>query len=276
MGGLGSDCSGSEISSSGGVLAGWHQRLLKNLALLDPAECASVDASVHALREHWVQRHPVVPFFTLGASNYFDIAHIPEPPYYRIAKALNPLLREHFGWLYERLAARIAEAFRVPCVYTARLALPGFHVFQAHPALEQPVGLMHQEWFARRYEPATFSSPIHCDTPHLIVDWSDMRVVDRRHPISFTLAITLPHAGAGMYVWDVGIEHSLRVPEWVTRRVLDQSPPREHAYREGALALHSGLMFHQVAPLRDLRPDDTRITLQGHGLPCDGAIQLYW
>lgn len=255
---------------------GWHQRLLKNVDLLDASQCRRVRASVFALREQWVRRHPVVPFFTLGASNYFDIAHNAELPYYRMAERLNPLLDEHFGWLYRLLGERIATELEVQVAYPSRLARPGFHVFLAHTQLEHPRALMHQEWFVHRYDREGFASPIHCDTPHLVVDWSDMREVDRRYPISFTLAVALPRSGAGMFVWDVGIEQSSWLPEPVTRRLLEERAPREHRYSEGMFALHSGLFFHQAAPLRDLQPDDVRITLQGHGLPCDGAMQLYW
>jgi len=35
-------------------------------------------------------------------------------------------------------------------------------------------------------------------------------------------------------------------------------------------------MLHQIAPAKDMKPNDERITLQGHGLICDGILRVYW
>ena len=49
-----------------------------------------------------------------------------------------------------------------------------------------------------------------------------------------------------------------------------------HPYTPGVLMLHSGHTLHQIAAVDQAYPDDERITLQGHGLYCDGAWTIYW
>lgn len=258
------------------AVPGWRATMLRNIDLLDEGECLTVRGEVEALREQWVRRHERLPFFTLGASNYFDIAYNPELPYYRMAARLNPVLRERLGWLYERLAERLGEALGIPVEYPPPLALPGFHIFHAHPEFGEFGALMHRAWFESRADPAVVASPIHCDTPQHVVDWSGVGEPDLRYPVSFTLAVALPADGAGMRVWDVRIEQTAHLPESLAGGFLARRTPRLHRYRVGAFALHSGLFYHQVDSMRDMRPDDVRITLQGHGVPCRGAMQLYW
>ena len=72
--------------------------------LLDQAECRRVRKELDVVREHWVQRHPSRPFYTVGAANYFDITYNPMLPYYRMAARWNPMLREHFGWVLREAA----------------------------------------------------------------------------------------------------------------------------------------------------------------------------
>ncbi|WP_019503692.1 aspartyl/asparaginyl beta-hydroxylase domain-containing protein [Pleurocapsa sp. PCC 7319] len=48
-----------------------------------------------------------------------------------------------------------------------------------------------------------------------------------------------------------------------------------HPYKTGNMILHSGLHYHQVAPIK-AQPKEARITLQGHGIFGEGSWQLYW
>jgi hypothetical protein len=248
-----------------------------DLPLLDAAECADIRARVEALRPLWTRRHPSRPFFTLGASNYFDIAHNPALPYYDMARRLNPVLMEHFQPLYRKVARALADHLHCMVGYTERLALPGFHVFEADPAFEDVRGLTHREWFARRDDPEIVSSPIHCDTPHYVVDWgAEAPQVQMSRPISFTLAIDMPATGAGMYVWDLRMHEAAGFSDEELHAALAQRRRVLREYRRGNMALHDGMSFHQVAPLRDPRPGEMRITLQGHGVPASGVMRLFW
>ena len=73
-------------------------------------------------------REREAPAFTLGASaGNADGAH---PRVYRArAERDNPALAESFGWLYDRLAERLAELLGEPVRCTAHFGLPGFVIY---------------------------------------------------------------------------------------------------------------------------------------------------
>jgi hypothetical protein len=250
---------------------------VKNVAMLTISDCLRVRQTLETLRSHWVQRHPVAPFYTLGASNYYDIADNPERPYAEMALKYNAILRDRLGWLYDQLAATLAAELQAPVGYPEGFALPGFHIFESFPAFEQPQALLHREWFRQRYNPDVISTPIHCDTPHLLFNWgSSYHDINFSHPISLTLAITLPQNGAGMYVWQLHRNETLTLMPAAVTELLETRPKALHLYQAGHFALHSGYWYHQVAPFWEAQPGDMRITLQGHGLKCHGTWQLYW
>jgi hypothetical protein len=240
-----------------------------------PAECASVRAALEELRPHWIQRHPVAPFYTMGASNYFDIAFNPVLPYYRMAARYNAMLLEHLGWFYTKLTEAIAEHLGEPAAYRQNLALPGFHIFLSDKSFAQPKELTHLEWFRAKGKEDVVGSAMHCDTAHHVVDWGGSEV-DLANPISITISIVLPQAGAGLQYWDFGLEKTDGLPQAALREMLIQSPRHYHPYRVGGMAIHSGLRYHQMAPMPDMEPGDERITLQGHGVRCQGVWQLFW
>ena len=107
-------------------------------------------------------------------------------------------------------------------------------------------------------------------------DWDGFKSVDFNRPISFTLAVALPKYGGGLSVWDVWHEEMVgRSPEEI-KALIKSRERKHHAYRVGHMVLHSGHMVHQIAPMVNAQPDDERITLQGHGLLCDGTWRVYW
>lgn len=250
--------------------------MITTVELLTEQECQEIRAGIDDLKHLWIQRHLTVPFYTLGASNYFDIATKFPTPYYQMATEYNPILQAHFGKLYQRLADALADRLQAPVGYRNRLALPGFHIFLADPAFGQMLGLTHRQWYHALDKPEIVASPIHCDTPHTIVDWGTKEGLDFNNPISFTLAIALPKCGAGMHVWDLWLKETTDLSEAKLEERINSSPKQLYSYEVGKLALHSGQMYHQVASMPNMQIDDERITLQGHGLMCDGTWQLYW
>lgn len=54
------------------------------------------------------------------------------------------------------------------------------------------------------------------------------------------------------------------------------SAPLVVPYKVGQMFYHTGHVLHQIIPGYDLQPDDRRITLQGHGIKCDGIWRLYF
>jgi len=197
------------------------------------------------------------PFYTLGTASYLDSSEGDDSEYRKLAQQSNPILLEHFSSLYDRLKHALEEATGAPVIYEKELALPGFHIFLSDKMFEKPI------------------ASVHFDLQFESIQW-DYEDVDYDNLISFTLPITLPHTGGGLYYWDI---FRPDVKDLLRRELdaLKETKERKyHPYEVGNLVVHNGLMLHQIAPGKDLAPDDSRITLQGHGLFCDGAYRLYW
>src|SRR3954465_5907561 len=75
------------------------------IPVLSSVECELVRQTVHALRSSWIARGSAdYPFYTVGAASYIDAVPGTTPPRYsEILVETNPVLREHFHWLYARL-----------------------------------------------------------------------------------------------------------------------------------------------------------------------------
>lgn len=229
---------------------------LARLPLLDAAECARALETVLAHREAWTARLPGAPFYTLGAASYLDAA-AGAAPYYAVAAELNPLLERGFGWLYERLLPALASHLGADAAFEPRAARPGFHVFLAHPSFGRPL------------------ARIHFDLQYLNLEWDGGRDLSR--PVSFTLPVRLPRAGAGLNTWNIAKPEYDAMTPGQRERIGDDHPPDRVPYEEGVLVCHSGTLLHQIAPAsRPMDPDDMRVTLQGHALPGEGGYRVYW
>lgn len=234
---------------------------MQTMPILDAAECERTRMLVHGLRPYWVQRAPL-PFFTLGAATYMDAVEGRNQAYLDAAARLNEVLRRSFGWLYERVHGALASILHGTVTPAPGLALPGFHVFLAHPAFAQPLASVHLDLQYREH------------------DWNRLGEPDLARPVSFTLAITLPAAGSGLFVWPrawpevqamhAGLLHS--ATETATR----SQPPCFVPYSAGAVVVHDGHVPHQIAPPPQIGPGDERITLQGHAVRCGDTWYTYW
>lgn len=237
--------------------------MITTIDVLTPEQCARAVESVHAFSDHWLPRgSEQLRFYTLGAASYIDASR-DRALYDRHATENNPLLAEHFGWLHalvrEALSAHLGQA----CVQAPGLALPGFHVWRAPMIITTP------------------TASVHFDLQHQLVGLSSRERPLLHKTISFTLAVKVPKAGAGMDLWDVTYDDMSATFE--RTRVWPATEPFchpdlvvHHPYQLGVLALHDGTRLHRIAPTPELAPDDERITLQGHGVLRDGTWQLYW
>lgn len=230
--------------------------MITEINLLSPEECSTICTTVHNLKEYWIQRHLLLPFYTLGAASPYDVP-VDKSGYYQKAKYFNTILKNSFEWLYDRLANAIAQQLGMIASYPETLALPGFHIFLSHPAFEQPVGA------------------IHCDKSYRF-HWQPADDVDFDHPLSFTLAVRLPTSGGGMILWDLPYEEVKGLNHSEIEQIASTRKKYFHPYRVGTLLLHSGLIVHQIAPGKNLQLNDERITLQGHAVRCQGRWQLHW
>ena len=238
--------------------------MFDTISLLSSQECESVRRAVLALRPRWITRgSPEHPFHTLGAASYIDASPAPAAPRYaEVAVETNPLLRAHFPWLYARVMYRLSVYLQAEVRTAAELALPGFHIWEG---LNVPTGPLS----------------VHFDLQYLSIPWPEVRRADRSRPLSFTLPIALPSQGGGLNSWDLSYEaHAADQREagrlTPVHEMIKDRTRTFHPYAEGVLTLHSGHTLHQIAAVERAFADDLRITLQGHGLYCDGAWTIYW
>ncbi|NRO97469.1 hypothetical protein GWC77_16215 [Paraburkholderia sp. NMBU_R16] len=258
-------------------LTGHPDQLEAELPLFSAGQGAAFAERARDLDAFWLPRHARLPFYTLGATNYYDITANPARPYERLARQYNPLLRECFAQLYDTLVAGLAEHLRRPVTFLAGSALPGFHIFDGHPefAPRAEHDVLHRVWFTRRDGPEFPGNPIHVDTAHGALDLANVSVPNLPPTLSFTLPLGLPREGAGMALWPLGVADLAHLDGASQLERLRASPTRFVAYRPGTLFLHSGTCYHQARGL-PVTPGDHRITLQGHGIWIDGAWRLFW
>ncbi|MBU9425296.1 hypothetical protein [Burkholderia gladioli] len=211
----------------------------RHLALLDAPACEDWVMRVMLARRHWRQRHPLVPFYTLGLAAYLDSPGS-GTGLYRDAlarRASNALLARQFQPLLDSVAAALAESLAAPTMLAEDAALPGFHIYLPNPVFGEPVAKVHRDLQFQDVYPA--SRPAAGDL------------------VSFTLSLSTP-PGSGLNQW-----------------ADEAGQPEFFPYRDGMLIVHDGLVTHQAV----LACNGTveRITLQGHGIRRDdGRFVLYW
>jgi hypothetical protein len=231
---------------------------VQNYPLLAADECTRLAAAIHEMRPYWLQRHPVAPFFTLGVASYLDATQEPQRFYHDPSYHMNTVLAASFSWVYRRLLDGLTQLLREKVVYRPSCALPGFHVALWCPAFEN------------------WEASVHQDLQYQLLDWNPAEKPDFRRPLSFTLSITLPQHGGGLNIWDVNHDELEGLSPDERHRKIMAARMQYHPYQLGHLAVHSGHKVHQIARTKKELEGDERVTLQGHGIRCDGVWQLYW
>ena len=224
---------------------------LVSLPVLEPADCDVYWEALQEVRASWTARHPLAPFFTLGAASYLDAGE----EYQALAAAANPVLASRFASLLERVRQAIAAHTGDP-VEVGRFALPGFHIFQAHPAFERPV------------------ASIHCDLQFQGLAWGSG--ADLNRTLTFTLPIRLPATGGGLDAWDIETAEWMPLSPSERLALLKARAYTYFPYECGRIELHDGQFVHRIAASRGMAPGEERVTYHGHGVWEDGAWRLYW
>ena len=236
--------------------------------------------TVVSLSNLWVTR--IQYFHTFGAVTYLEafdekgvLPNNQLSTYHSHRALMNPVLQRHFSGLYSDLAHLLSKHLDAPCEFPDELAHPGFHIFGATGS----EGQMKQS-FIDSFEGDSWSH-LHVDIQYLPHGpfWDKFRDVDLSNPMSFTLCLEVPKAGTALRDW-----HSIESP--VEAQAFNYVPLEERRnligelryapYRAGVLTYFIGHMIHQVPATLPLEVSDRRITLQGHGIKCDGAWQLYF
>jgi hypothetical protein len=227
---------------------------VNNHEVLRIQECEAVRDMVFALRDHWTQRSEAGNFFTLGAAAYLDApAH--RETYLGAAKAINPVLRGNFDWLYERVRRGFEELLARPVSYDPEYALPGFHIF-VYQGEDQSLD-----------RPSTRA--------HFDMQW--MQAMPGRPPeetVSFTLLIEEPSGGSSMEIWPV---HSNAIHRaFDALQYAAAYPSQTLRYSRGYMVVHDGLLLHAIGRASIAAPKGHRITFQGHGARVSDDWKLYW
>lgn len=235
-----------------------HSKALKEINFLTESESWEIGQKILQLKSQWISRmEGIVPAFTLGAASYIDATNKADDQYHKLAKIHNPFLSSHFSDLYECLKIVLEREIGIQTEYEKDLALPGFHIFLSHKAFEFPVASSHYDLQFKK------------------INWS-YKEIDFDHPISYTVPIMLPSQGGGLNYWDFQYQETKILDKEKFEKLQASSKCHFFPYHVGKLILHNGLIWHQIAPGKNLGPNDARITLQGHGLICDGILRLYW
>lgn len=232
--------------------------VLYKVDFLTPAECKKIRDTVFSLKDHWIDRGRVVPFYTLGVASYMDSSREDDSHYREAAKVSNPILKAAFPDLYARLAKLLEKETGYPVQYEESLAYPGFHIFLSSKSFEKPL------------------ASVHFDLQFESIKWP-YKEIDFAHPLSITLPIVLPHLGGGLNYWEAYRDEMKDYTKEQMTKYIETHPPKYMEYEVGKIVIQNDrLCLHQIAPGKNLTPGDERITLQGHGLVCDGILKLYW
>jgi hypothetical protein len=227
---------------------------LGEVDVLSAGECEEVADVVLGDRDHWTQRSPSGLFFTMGVNAYMDLAQAADAnaSYFGPARRANLLLEQRFAGVHGKLARILARELGLPTRYADDLAMPGFHIWVGDGIPRRPVASIH---FDLQYQ-RLLSRPAYAHASGTV---------------SFTLPIKLPAAGSSLRVWPCMYPDDVdRLPE------LRQADPEIVPYHLGSALVHSGHVLHQIGATSSVRPDEFRITLQGHGLVVGKELVLYW
>jgi hypothetical protein len=227
---------------------------LGEIDVLSAAECDEVAAAVLGERDRWTPRSPTGLFATLGVNAYMDLAPAADADasYFGPAHGTNLVLRQRFAGLHGQLARALETELGLPARDAGDLAMPGFHIWTGDGIPTRPVTSIH---FDLQYQ-RLLTRPEYAHASGTV---------------SFTLPVRLPAAGSSLRVWPC------RYPEDANRvAAIRQTEPEIVPYHLGRAVVHSGHVLHQIGVTPSVRPDDIRITLQGHGLVVGESLVLYW
>lgn len=219
-----------------------------------PFPLSHLKEKIFELREYWTPRLNDLPFWTLGRASYKDY-HLHN--YATLAYDMNEILREQFKDFYKDQLQFFADKLKAPCKYRDDISLPGFHIFQSHPAFLNPMARAH------------------VDVPFNNFKWGRDMTMDS--VFTHVGAVQMPRAGGCMRAWwDVGVKELADYGLEYCLKEIEKTPGEEVEHVVDTMIIHSGAFFHRVDPFREHEPDGWRITLQSHAIKLDGVWYLYW
>ena len=257
--------------------------MINRIKTFTEEDCNKIEKTVDALDKLWVNRscerrfsfetETVIsraPFWTLGAVSYLDSVASPDR-YKKHKDYLNPVLRKKFNWIYEIITKKLQEALGEPVVIDKFLAHPGFHIFATK------IGTTIEPEYLRLFEQPLGSVHVDVQYEEHYDYWQKFKEVDFENTLSFTIPVKLPKNGGGLYTWDDKVDpYSFNYTTNKTKLSELESASVTNLYNTGEMIYFIGHLLHQMMPGFNVQPTDRRITVQGHGVKCDGVWRLYW
>ena len=206
----------------------------------------------------------------MGAVSYLDaVKSITR--YNKHRDYLNPVLIKKFNWIYDIIIEKLHREFQEPVVIDGFLSHPGFHIFSAK------IGDTIEPEYLKMFEQPLGSVHVDVQYEEHIEYWKTFKEVDFENTLSFTIPIKLPKHGGGLYTWKDKVNpYSFNYTTNENKLDELESPSVPNLYTEGEMIYFIGHLLHQMMPGVNVQPDDRRITVQGHGVKCDGTWRLYW
>ena len=246
-------------------------------------DCNKIQKTIYELDKLWINRSQErrysfenqihitrAPFWTLGAVSYLDAVKSSEQ-YDKHRDYLNPVLSKKFNWIYEIICEKLQGELGKPVVIDKFLAHPGFHIFSAKS------GTTIEPEYLKMFEQPLGSVHVDVQYEEHIEYWKTFKEVDFENTLSFTIPIKLPKHGGGLYTWKDKVNpYSFNYTTNENKLDELESPSVPNLYTEGEMIYFIGHLLHQMMPGVNVQPDDRRITVQGHGIKCDGTWRLYW
>jgi len=218
-------------------------------------ECDAIRDEVLALSDQWTPRGKGGDFLTLGVAAYLD-APGQRDAYLAAGKAMNRLLHEKFGWLYERVRKGFEDVLEQPVMYDVECPLPGFHIF------------VYRGGDQSNDKPSTRA--------HFDLQWMHAMPGGSRpeETLSFTLPIEEPTGGSSLEIWPARCDAI--PPDFDAQRYAASVRSQTLRYSRGLMVVHDGLLLHAIGVASIATPKGFRITFQGHGVKVAGRWKLYW
>ena len=223
---------------------------------LTPKECAEISQKVLSLEKHWEPRLGPYQFATLGCAAYLDAGET-ETAYAQKSSTVNPIMRETFQEIYERLRLYFGRILDAEAFYDEAYSYPGFHLFKFEGneiAQDNPADRAHFDYqFAR-----------------IFPDWAKTQ----RMPLTFTLPIEEPSTGSSLEMWDLRPEGHAEI-NYEHKEFARTHPSKTVPYAMGRVFTHDGLNLHAMGKI-PTGARGRRMTLQGHAFQTEKGWLLYW
>lgn len=226
---------------------GWLTEKL-DYKLLTEKEVDKTLVKIKELRQHEQVSNSVLS--RIGTASYMVQNY---PDYLKEIERTNPVMKNTFGKLYDKIRQRLEEYTGKACKYAKWLARPGIHIFRGG------------SWLARGWSVAS----LHVDLQYLNIGWK--YPVDYDKTISFTVPLQISE-DCGLYLFNQRYTEWFYLPPYLWFNFISR---QKVCYEVGKIYIHDGHTFHMISAFNS---DKDRITVQGHAIYCPAkdCYYLYW